>query len=144
MLKKPRRSHSDHVNSRNRILKMQTKILPSHSTIVSRVLACDNCYGPQSDITFTRHVRRMQPSALNATVSPSRALEWGQLNLLHTTDTHGWLEGHIKERNYGADWGDYVSFTTHMKQMASNYGVDMLFVDTGILWLSLTKELCWS
>jgi 2',3'-cyclic-nucleotide 2'-phosphodiesterase (5'-nucleotidase family) len=28
----------------------------------------------------------------------------GQLNFLDTSDTHGWLEGHIKEQNYGADW----------------------------------------
>ena len=39
--------------------------------------------------------------------SPSQ----GQLNVIHTTDTHGWLEGHILEKNYGADWGDFVSFT---------------------------------
>ncbi len=116
---------------------MQTNILLSLLAIVFRVLACGNCYGPKSDITLTRHVRRMQPSALNATVSPLRALEWGQLNFLHTTDTHGWLEGHIKEQNYGADWGDYVSFTTHMKQMASNYGVDLLLVDTG---MALVKQ----
>jgi 2',3'-cyclic-nucleotide 2'-phosphodiesterase (5'-nucleotidase family) len=52
---------------------------------------------------------------------------------MHTTDTHGWLEGHIKEQNYGADWGDYVSFTKHMKQKARNLGVDLLLVDTGDL-----------
>jgi 2',3'-cyclic-nucleotide 2'-phosphodiesterase (5'-nucleotidase family) len=51
---------------------------------------------------------------------------------MHTTDTHGWLEGHIKEQNYGADWGDYVSFTKHMKQKARNLGVDLLLVDTGV------------
>lgn len=122
---------------------MQAKIALSLLATLSGVLACDNCYGPQNDVTLTRHVRRMQPSALNATVNPLRALEWGQLNFLHTTDTHGWLEGHIKERNYGADWGDYVSFTTHMKQMASNYGVDLLLVDTGTIGLSRSIGFCW-
>ncbi|KAI4122916.1 MAG: hypothetical protein LQ338_005549 [Usnochroma carphineum] len=40
---------------------------------------------------------------------------------------------HIKEQNYGADWGDYVSFTRHMKHKAGNLGVDLLLVDTGDL-----------
>jgi len=47
------------------------------------------------------------------------------------TDTHGWLEGHIKEQNYGADWGDFVSFSRHMQHKAGNLGVDLLLVDTG-------------
>lgn len=74
----------------------------------------------------------MQPDAQNATTGPKGPLEWGQLNFLHTTDTHGWLEGHIKEQNYGADWGDYVSFTRVMKQKARRLGVDLLLVDTGV------------
>ncbi|KAL8715607.1 MAG: hypothetical protein Q9220_000944 [cf. Caloplaca sp. 1 TL-2023] len=64
-----------------------------------------------------------------------------------------WLKNgrHIKEQNYGADWGDYVSFTRsesdnlafdlsnadagsrHMKHKAGNLGVDLLLVDTGDL-----------
>ncbi|KAI1473468.1 Metallo-dependent phosphatase-like protein [Daldinia eschscholtzii] len=75
----------------------------------------------------------MQPDAINATYGPTRALEWGQLNFLHTTDTHGWLEGHLKEANYGADWGDFVSFSTHFKSQASEMGADLLLVDTGDL-----------
>jgi 2',3'-cyclic-nucleotide 2'-phosphodiesterase (5'-nucleotidase family) len=73
----------------------------------------------------------MQPDALNATTKPRAPLEWGQLNFLHTTDTHGWLEGHLKEHNYGADWGDFVSFTKHMRQKAAELDVDLLLVDTG-------------
>ncbi|KAF1958095.1 hypothetical protein CC80DRAFT_524848 [Byssothecium circinans] len=66
-------------------------------------LACEgephSCYGePEHDVILTRN----------------------------TTDTHGWLEGHTKEQNYGADWGDYVSFTRAMKQKARNLGVDLL------------------
>ncbi|KAI4281210.1 MAG: hypothetical protein L6R38_003871 [Xanthoria sp. 2 TBL-2021] len=95
--------------------------------------ACDDCYGPRDDAAHVRHVRRAQPDAQEATVAPRGPLEWGQLNFLHTTDTHGWLEGHIKEQNYGADWGDYVSFTRHMKHKAGNLGVDLLLIDTGDL-----------
>jgi 2',3'-cyclic-nucleotide 2'-phosphodiesterase (5'-nucleotidase family) len=53
-------------------------------------------------------------------------------DFMHTTDTHGWLEGHIKEQNYGADWGDFVSFTKRMKSRARKLGVDLLLVDTGV------------
>ncbi|MCJ1232490.1 hypothetical protein MMC14_000443 [Varicellaria rhodocarpa] len=96
-------------------------------------LTCDNCYGPRDDSVHVRNVKRMQPGVQNATSLPRGPLAWGQLNVIHTTDTHGWLEGHIKEANYGADWGDYVSFTKHMQHMAGNLGVDLLLIDTGDL-----------
>lgn len=47
------------------------------------------------------------------------------------TDTHGWLEGHLKEANYGADWGDFVSFSKILKHQADDKRVDLLIVDTG-------------
>jgi hypothetical protein len=107
------------------------------ATLAATVKACGegdhSCYGPlKDDVVLTRNVRRMQPDAQNATTMPKAPLEWGQINFLHTTDTHGWLEGHIKEQNYGADWGDYVSFTKHMKQKAKKLGVDLLLIDTGV------------
>ncbi|OBT82599.1 hypothetical protein VE02_08984 [Pseudogymnoascus sp. 03VT05] len=60
-----------------------------------------------------------------------RELPWGQLNFLATTDTHGWLGGHLQESQYSADWGDYISFTEHMRADADRRGVDLLVVDTG-------------
>lgn len=60
-----------------------------------------------------------------------RALEWGDLNFLHTTDTHGWLAGHILEKQFSGDWGDFVSFTTHMRALADARGKDLLIIDTG-------------
>lgn len=96
--------------------------------------ACDDCYGPTDFITHERIVRRMQPESLDAPYGPTRELEWGQINFLQTTDTHGWLEGHLKEQNYGADWGDFVSFTRHMKTKAQQLGVDLLLIDTGKLF----------
>jgi hypothetical protein len=41
------------------------------------------------------------------------------------------LEGHIKEQNYGADWGDFASFSQHMRHKAGSLGVDLLIIDTG-------------
>ena len=38
-----------------------------------------------------------QPSAAAPVSAPLRELPWGQLNFLHTTDTHGWHAGHLQE-----------------------------------------------
>ncbi|EJD02035.1 uncharacterized protein FOMMEDRAFT_168595 [Fomitiporia mediterranea MF3/22] len=68
---------------------------------------------------------------------PTRPLVWGELNVIHTTDSHGWLLGHQKasppEPNYSADFGDFASFVTHMKEIAKQKGVDLLLVDSGDL-----------
>ncbi len=42
-------------------------------------------------------VRAAQPSAPSPVPAPLRELIWGQLNFLHTTDTHGWHGGHLQE-----------------------------------------------
>ncbi|KAL2863108.1 Metallo-dependent phosphatase-like protein [Aspergillus lucknowensis] len=72
-----------------------------------------------------------QPSAPDPIPAPLRDLKWGQLNFLHTTDTHGWLAGHLQEPSYSADWGDYVSFATRMREIAEAHGRDLLVIDTG-------------
>ncbi|KAI5995282.1 Metallo-dependent phosphatase-like protein [Pisolithus orientalis] len=66
---------------------------------------------------------------------PYRPLVWGDFNVIHTTDTHGWLLGHQKsswpEPNYSGDLGDFASFVAHMKQIAVEKNVDLLLVDSG-------------
>jgi len=63
-------------------------------------------------------VRRSAPRL----TPPSRPLQWGDINIIHTTDTHGWLLGHQKpsfpEPNYSGTLGDFASFVTHMKELA--------------------------
>ncbi|KAL4745698.1 hypothetical protein BDW72DRAFT_211111 [Aspergillus terricola var. indicus] len=73
----------------------------------------------------------VQPSAPDFVAVPLRGLKWGQINFLHTTDTHGWLAGHLSEPSYSADWGDYVSFATRMRELAEAEGRDLLLIDTG-------------
>ncbi|MCJ1351959.1 MAG: hypothetical protein MMC33_001943 [Icmadophila ericetorum] len=75
--------------------------------------------------------RAAQPEAPAPISAPLRELPWGQLNFLHTTDTHGWHAGHLQEASFSADWGDYVAFAQHMREKADNEGVDMLLIDTG-------------
>ncbi len=110
-------------------------------TAALAALACESCYGPPNHALHKRVVRRMQPEALNTTAKPRGPLAWGQLNFLHTTDTHGWLEGHLKEENYGADWGDYVSFVKHMRKKADKLDVDLLLVDTGMRQRHLNRRV---
>lgn len=43
------------------------------------------------------------------------------------------MEGHLTQTNYGADWGDFVSFAAQMRAKAKALGVDLLLVDTGDL-----------
>ncbi|KAL3469371.1 Metallo-dependent phosphatase-like protein [Aspergillus californicus] len=76
-------------------------------------------------------VQAIQPSAPDPITAPLRELKWGQLNFLHTTDTHGWLAGHLQEPSYSADWGDYVSFAARMREKAESHGQDLLVIDTG-------------
>lgn len=45
----------------------------------------------------TNVARAAQPGAVKPVAAPMRDLTWGQLNFLHTTDTHGWLSGHLLE-----------------------------------------------
>ncbi|KAF7352259.1 Vacuolar protein [Mycena venus] len=69
--------------------------------------------------------------------TPSRPLQWGDINVISTTDTHGWLLGHqhesFPEPNYSGTWGDYAAFVSHMKELAEEKDVDLLLVDSGDL-----------
>ncbi|KAJ6153754.1 hypothetical protein N7470_006713 [Penicillium chermesinum] len=72
-----------------------------------------------------------QPAAPAPISAPLRDLEIGQLNFLHTTDTHGWLAGHLQEPSFSADWGDYISFASRMREKIEEQGRDLLVIDTG-------------
>lgn len=60
-----------------------------------------------------------------------RDIKIGQLNFLHTTDTHGWLGSHLLQSDYDADWGDFVSFVSNFRANNLNEGQDLLVIDTG-------------
>ena len=98
--------------------------------LVSGVFACDD----HAHGHF--HSRRSSDSGW-AITSPTRPLVWGDVNVIHTTDTHGWLLGHqepsFPEPYYSGDFGDFASFVNHMKEIAQEKGVDLLLVDSGDL-----------
>ena len=72
-----------------------------------------------------------QPSAPAPVTAPLRDLSLGDLNFLHTTDTHGWIAGHLSEPSYSGDWGDYISFAQHLRQKVEDEDKDLLLIDTG-------------
>lgn len=67
--------------------------------------------------------------------TPTRNLAWGDVNVLHTTDIHGWALGHSKavypERSWSGTFGDFYSFLHHMRAKAKAKNKDLLLVDTG-------------
>ena len=112
--------------------------------LIRLCLLCLSCYSVDCAPADRRDDkilnRRIQPDALN--VVPQRQLEWGQINFIHSTDIHGWFEGHMKERNYRADWGDFTSFIKHMREKADKLNVDLLVVDTGsLIFLTLAYDV---
>jgi 2',3'-cyclic-nucleotide 2'-phosphodiesterase (5'-nucleotidase family) len=80
---------------------------------------------------FVRLASTSQPSAPEPIAAPIRNLTFGQINFLHTTDTHGWHAGHLLEPSYAADWGDYISFATRLREKLEADGKDLLVIDTG-------------
>ncbi|TFY74337.1 hypothetical protein EWM64_g9675 [Hericium alpestre] len=82
------------------------------------------------------HVHRRAPPSTHLT-APTRPLVWSDVNIIHTTDSHGWLMGHQKpslpEPYYSGDFGDFASFVSHMKKIAEEKDVDLLLVDSGDL-----------
>ncbi|GAA6063865.1 hypothetical protein JCM10212_003556 [Sporobolomyces blumeae] len=73
-----------------------------------------------------------QPDASPPVDQPYRPLPWGDVNIISTTDTHGWLLGHQRnEPSFSGDWGDLYSFVSRLKDEARRRGVDLLVVDSG-------------
>ncbi|KAG9119669.1 hypothetical protein FRC07_005200 [Ceratobasidium sp. 392] len=66
---------------------------------------------------------------------PKAPLTWGDVNVFHTTDIHGWILGHPKpvfpELNWSGTFGDFYSFMHHMRKKAEDEKKDLLLVDAG-------------
>lgn len=60
-----------------------------------------------------------------------RDVKVGQLNFMHTTDTHGWLGSHLLQSDYDADWGDFVTFVSKFKSNRLDETQDFILIDTG-------------
>ncbi|KAH7335691.1 Metallo-dependent phosphatase-like protein [Rhizoctonia solani] len=73
----------------------------------------------------------MSPHYFNLSISDYKC----PVNVLHTTDIHGWISGHSKkvfpEMSWSGGFGDFYSFIIHMRKEADQRGSDLLLVDTG-------------
>eukprot|EP00041_Stephanoeca_diplocostata_P007301 m.102432 g.102432 ORF g.102432 m.102432 type:complete len:557 (+) comp16821_c1_seq2:219-1889(+) len=62
------------------------------------------------------------------------ALTVGDVNILAVTDVHGWVSGHRhndRDPPSTADYGDLVSFHSHVQDLADAQGKDILLVNSG-------------
>ncbi|KAN0081638.1 Metallo-dependent phosphatase-like protein [Tylopilus felleus] len=104
-------------------------------SLIGLAIACPNDELHARDGHAHTHVHAKREYPQVPLTPPYRPLVWGDFNVIHTTDTHGWLLGHQKadwpEPNYSGDLGDFASFVTHMKQIAIEKDVDLLLVDSG-------------
>ncbi|KAH7335689.1 Metallo-dependent phosphatase-like protein [Rhizoctonia solani] len=77
----------------------------------------------------------LKPEDSRPIPKPTRPLEWGDVNVLHTTDIHGWVLGHPKqvypEMSWSGTFGDFYSFLFHMRNKAKDKHADLFLVDTG-------------
>ena len=77
--------------------------LTSLLALTLAVIAVRACPGEEHEHGHAHaHERRAFPQTPLA--PPTRPLVWGDVNIIHTTDSHGWLLGHQKasfpEPNY--------------------------------------------
>jgi 2',3'-cyclic-nucleotide 2'-phosphodiesterase (5'-nucleotidase family) len=112
-------------------------ILEITGLIISLTLATSACSDRHDHSQKPFSSERMTNSRSSTTKSV-RPLQWGDVQILHTTDIHGWYQGHQgtksePEPNYSGDWGDFASFVKHMRALAESKGVDLLLVDSGDL-----------
>ncbi|KAK4540103.1 hypothetical protein LTR36_009768 [Oleoguttula mirabilis] len=84
-----------------------SSVLAFASLLSTTAYACESCEHPERDVVLTRNFQR---AAMGGAASLS--------NVQHTTDAHGWREGRFKEKNYGADWSDFVSLVRDMRSTA--------------------------
>lgn len=56
-----------------------------------------------------------------------------KVNILHTTDIHGWVAGHSHNTTLNADFGDFHSMLLHMHSNAIQNGEELFLFDTGDL-----------
>ncbi len=77
------------------------------------------------------HIDLQKGARMPDFAEPMRELSHGTLNFLHTTDTHGWYLGHVNQKQYSSDWGDFISFAEQLKNCTAVEGGDLLLVDTG-------------
>ena len=75
---------------------------PAFLVLLTLFVAALACPGEEGHDHDHDHAKREFPQT--KLPAPTRPLTWGDVNIIHTTDSHGWLLGHQKssfpEPNY--------------------------------------------
>lgn len=61
----------------------------------------------------------------------SSPLKWGDINVLYTTDVHGWYSGNRRVPSNPSDLGDLSSLVHWLNEEAAKRGGDVFLADTG-------------
>lgn len=118
---------------------MWTSTLSSLLLALSTVNLVNACPGIDHSQGLSPRSNRLatQPSGGTSLIRPLTWATKGGLNVIHTTDIHGWYQGHLKssepEPNYSGDWGDFASFVELARRKADREQRDLLIVDSGDL-----------
>ncbi|KAH3679775.1 hypothetical protein WICMUC_000741 [Wickerhamomyces mucosus] len=95
--------------------------------LFSLLLSNIQCYDQDQKV-----INLQQPGLSEPSNSIFKDLILGELNFLHTSDTHGWYAGHLNNQDsFTGDWGDFISFSTHFQKLTNSLGLDVLLIDSG-------------
>ena len=99
-----RRCRLNHDNSFLLSLTCEVNIVCPIMLLVLTILGLLSVVSACSDDGASDDQLRLRAASSSPQTPPSRPLQWGDVNIIHTTDTHGWLLGHQKtsfpEPNY--------------------------------------------
>eukprot|EP01134_Creolimax_fragrantissima_P005759 CFRG5759T1 len=91
------------------------------------VLHCFWCF-VRSHQTALRSLTRLQNPTIPAQLSEQSYFD---INLLHTTDIHGWITGHKHQPTYDCDIGDVYSFSEHLRNNSLKKSASFFLMDGG-------------
>lgn len=95
------------------------------------ILKLVHCLVALTGLIFAKPYQQQQAVLAPSQDVPLRDIHIGDINFIHTTDTHGWLGSHLSQNDYDADWGDFVAFVDILREKILQQSRDVIVIDTG-------------